>query len=391
MAALALVSQSPVLSAPLSAADSPFNGAPPSNCLGARMVASAPAFTSVPAPLMCEQRSDALVLEELFRGLRASPKHIDAQWSRDERGAALHDRLCAAPEYYLARAELRLIDANAERIAQRIGPSAALIEFGGGTHLSARVLLDELAQPAAYVPVDVARTPLVAASRALAARFPDIRVLPVCADVTRVFMLPTAVHKVARRVVYLSGAALGHFVTDQAIELLRLMHAVAGPEGALLVGIDLPKEREVLERAYDDAGGVSAALNRNALRHLNQRFGANFDPRRFAHHAVWVEAQSRIETSLSSDCDQVVCLGGQDIAFATGERVLMGYHHKPSPEHFASMADEAGLAVRDAWTDEQWRFSVQLLEPAANGTPRELRNPKGRLLLPGRIGSAPAF
>jgi len=353
------------------------------------MVASAPAFTSVPAPLMCEQRSDAVLLQDLLSGLRASPKRIASQWSRDERGAALHDRLCAAPEYYLARAELALIDTNAERIAQRIGPSAALVEFGGGTHLGARVLLDELVQPAAYVPVDVARTPLVAASRALAARFPDVSVLPVCADVTRVFMLPAAVHKVVRRVVYLSGGALGHFVTDEAIELLRLMHAIAGPEGALLVGIDFPKEREVLERAY--AGGTAAALNRNALRHLNQRFGANFDVRQFVHHAVWVDAQSRIETSLVSECDQTVCLGGEDIAFATGERVLMAYHHKHSPEALASMADDAGLAVRDAWTDDEWRFSVQLLEPSSKGAARELRNPKGRLLLPGRIGSAPAF
>src|SRR5262245_33763457 len=137
MAALALVSQSPVFSAPLSSSTGlstgpstapssaalPFNGASPSNCQGEHMVASAPAYSSVPAPLMCEQRSDALLLKELLAGLQASPKRIAAQWSRDERGAALHDRQCAAPEYYLARAELALIDGNAERIAQRIGPS----------------------------------------------------------------------------------------------------------------------------------------------------------------------------------------------------------------------------------------------------------------------------
>lgn len=354
-------------------------------------MALAAAAVSVSTPLMCEQRGEDALLAEVLEGLAQSPKRISPVWRHDERGAALYDRLCAVPEYYLARAELALIDAHAASIAARIGPGAALIEFGSGTSLKARVLLDELQSPVAYVPVDVARTPLIAASRTLAARLPDVAVLPVCADFTRSFVLPSPVQSIERRIAYLSGAALGNFAPNEVVELLRFMHLVVGPRGGVLAGLDMPKEPAVFQRAYDDRAGVMGELNRNALRHLNRRFGADFDLRKFIHRAVWVDEESRIEMRLVSNCDQRVAVGDQHVVFAMGEHAVTEYGYKYPPQYFESLAGEADLAVREGWVDEQWNFGLHLLEPASGEPRRRPLNPQGRLLLPGRIGSAPAF
>lgn len=354
------------------------------------MADAAPAF-SVPAPLMCEQRGEEALLAEVFEGLAQSPKRISPVWMHDERGAALYDRLCAVPEYYLARAELALVDARAASIAASIGPRAALIEFGSGTSLKARVLLDELESPVAYVPVDVARTPLIAVSRNVAARFPDLAVLPVCADFTRSFVLPAPVQDIERRIVYLSGATLGNFARAEAVELLRFMHRVVGPLGAVLIGLDFAKEPAVIERAYNDRAGVMGELNRNALRHLNHRFGADFDVRRFIHRAVWVDEASRIEMRLVSSCDQLVTIGDRRVPFAKGEHAITEYGHKYPPQSFESLAREADLAVREGWVDEQWSFGLELLEPASGESARRWLNPAGQMLLPAHSGTAPAF
>jgi len=347
---------------------------------------------SIPAPLMCEQRSEEQLLEEILAGLRQRPKRVAPVRLHDERAAALYDRLCGTTEYYLARAELALIDARAQRIAAHIGPGAALIEFGAGTSLKARVLLDEMENPLAYVPVDVARTPLIAAARTLAARFPSLAVKPVCADFTRAFVMPREIEEIDRRVVYLSGAMLNRFRPEAAAELLQLMHLVAGEDGAVLIGIDLEHDAITLERAHNDSAGVGAELNRNVLRHLNHRFDANFDLRRFLHRAVWIEDEARVELGLVSECDQSVALGEAEIAFAEGEQLLTGSAYRYSPELLAEVAGEAGLGLQSAWSDDSSHFSVQLLEPVNQGTSRQAPGvPDAGLLLPGRLGNAPAF
>lgn len=329
---------------------------------GEIMASPAAAFLAVPAPIERSYGEDELTVRVLA-SLAESPKRIDPVWFYDERGAALFDRLCALPEYYLTRAELALMDAHASDIAACIGPVAALIEFGSGTSVKTRVLLEEMDSPVAYMPVDVARTPLVAASRALAARFPDIAVLPVCADFTRPVALPEELADVRRRVVYFAGSTIGNFSHEKAIELLGHMRELAGPEGAVLVSIDLVKAPAVMERAYNDSAGVTAEFNRNALTHINHRLGADFDVRRFVHRAVWVDSEQRIEMRLRSACEQVVHLRGHQIPFGCDEELVTEHCHKYVPEQFAAMGRAAGLRPTDQWTDPQWGFSVQLLEP----------------------------
>jgi dimethylhistidine N-methyltransferase len=357
---------------------------------GEAMPSPASAFLGVPAPIESAPRGDAELAARVLAGLAESPKRIDPVWLYDERGAALFDRLCAQPEYYLTRAELALMDAHAAEIAACIGPVAALIEFGSSTSLKTRLLLEELDSPVAYMPVDVARTPLMAASRTLAARFPDIAVLPVCADFTQPVLLPDELADVKRRIVYIAGSTIGNFCQDEATGLLAHMRELAGPAGAVLVSIDDAKDRAMMERAYNDSAGVTAEFNRNVLAHINHRLGGDFDVRRFVHRAVWVDTEQRIEMRLKSACEQIVRVGGREVLFEHGEELITKYCYKYLAGQLPAMGQAAGLRPQGQWTNEPLGFSVQLLEPET-GDPCRPLEAEGDIETEARSGCRIAF
>jgi dimethylhistidine N-methyltransferase len=224
--------------------------------------------------------------------------------------------------------------------------------------------LDALPRLRAYVPIDIAASSLARAARAIQRDYPAVRVLPLCADFSRRIELPPQVAKIARRVVYFSGSTLGNYEPLEAVRLLGAMRALAGDAGAALVGIDMVKERSVLERAYDDSQGVTAEFNLNALRHVNRRLGIGFDVSHFRHRAVWVEAEQRIEMHLVSAVNQAIRIGAAVIRMLRGDFIRTEYSHKYTPERFAQLAGLAGWGVQQAWTDERGWFSVQLLTPA---------------------------
>lgn len=306
--------------------------------------------------------SDALTADVL-QGLKKEPKELSPVWFYDELGSFLFDNICELPEYYITRTELQIMHGQASEMAHVIGPEAALIEFGSGTSMKTRLLLDRLESPIAYVPVDISREHLFTAAGSLAKDYPNLHIVPVCADFTQHFELPNFVRTAPRRVVYFPGSTIGNFEPRQARKLLVHMRELVGKNGAVLIGIDLRKDPQVLERAYADAAGVTAEFNINALRHLNRELGTNFDLDAFDHLAVWVEDASRIEMHLVSKRDQVVQIGGEKIRFERGEHLRTEYCHKYTLDTFSELAATAGLAVKRVWTDANRMFSVQLLEP----------------------------
>jgi L-histidine Nalpha-methyltransferase len=307
--------------------------------------------------------ADALTAD-VIEGLKKEPKELSPVWFYDELGSFLFDNICELPEYYITRTELQIMHGHASEMAHVIGPEAALIEFGSGTSLKTRLLLDQLESPIAYVPVDISREHLFAAAGSLAKDYPNLHIVPVCADFTQPFELPGFIRTAPRRVAYFPGSTIGNFEPSQARALLVHMRELVGKNGAVLIGTDLRKDPQVLERAYDDAAGVTAEFNINALRHLNRELGANFDLDAFDHLAVWVEDASRIEMHLVSKRDQVVQIGGEKVRFAQGEHLRTEYCHKYTLESFSDLAATAGLVVKRVWTDANQMFSVQLLEPA---------------------------
>jgi dimethylhistidine N-methyltransferase len=307
--------------------------------------------------------ADALTADVL-EGLKKEPKELSPVWFYDELGSFLFDNICELPEYYITRTELQIMHAHASEMAHHIGPEAALIELGSGTSMKTRLLLDRLEHPVAYVPVDISREHLFDAAGNLAKDYPDLHIVPVCADFTQNFELPQFIKTAQRRVVYFPGSTLGNFDRTQARALLVHMREMVGKNGAVLIGIDLRKDPRILERAYDDAAGVTAEFNINALRHVNRELGADFDLDAFEHAAVWVEDESRIEMHLVSTREQVVHLGGEKVRIHRGEHLRTEYCHKYTLDTFNDLAATAGMAVSRVWTDANQQFSVQLLEPA---------------------------
>jgi dimethylhistidine N-methyltransferase len=301
---------------------------------------------------------------EVLAGLREKPKRIASKFLYDARGSALFDQICELPEYYPTRTETRILEARGEDIAACIGEEALLVEFGSGSSLKTRLLLDQLPSLAAYVPVDISRTHLMMAAQGIAAAYPHLEVLPVCADFTQPFSLPTPRRPAAKTVVFFPGSTIGNFHPPQAVELLQVMRDVAGPGGGLVIGADLVKDVNVLLRAYDDSAGVTAAFNRNLLRRFNSELGTDFEVEAFRHRAVWNGWASRIEMHLVSLREQVVQLAGEQVAFAEGEAIVTEHCHKYTLAGFARLAALGGWQIREQWLDDRGYFSVNYAETA---------------------------
>lgn len=298
---------------------------------------------------------------DVLTGLSDSPKWMSPMYFYDAEGSRLFDLITELPEYYPTRAELEIMGAFMPQIAARVGPRACVIEFGSGSGLKTRQLLQGLDRPVAYVPVEISRDHLVASASELAAEFPAIEVLPVCADFTAPFELPEPDAHQARNLVFFPGSTIGNFATPEAEQLLKVMHTEAGPGGALLIGVDLRKDRSTVEAAYNDGAGVTARFNLNLLERINRELGANFDLAAFEHRADWNAEAGRIEMRLISGRSQTVAVDGETLEFEVGETILTEYSHKYELSEFAELAARAGWRVDQVWTDAEALFSVQFL------------------------------
>ncbi|MDX1381357.1 MAG: L-histidine N(alpha)-methyltransferase [Xanthomonadales bacterium] len=298
---------------------------------------------------------------DVLEGLRSPEKSISPMYFYDAAGSALFDAITDLPEYYPTRTELAIMDAHLDEMADLAGPGVSVIEFGAGSGLKTRQLLAGLHDPIAYVPVEISREFLLESAESIAAEFPELQVLPVCADFTRPFQLPEPDPLPLRNLVYFPGSTIGNFTRAEARNLLQVMHTEAAEGGALLIGVDLRKDRSTLERAYNDDAGVTAGFNLNLLERMNRELGAEFDPGSFEHRATWNPAAGRIEMRLVSRANQQVNVAGQAIDFAAGEAILTEYSHKYELDEFAGLAAGAGFAVAQVWTDPDRLFSVQFL------------------------------
>jgi len=305
------------------------------------------------------ETSDACV--EILLGLTARQKHISPKYFYDERGSHLFDQICQLPEYYLTRTELRLMDSHFDEVADLVGPRASVIEFEAGSNIKIRKLLDHLAEPAAYVPVDISGDYLLKQAAALTRDYPNVHVQPVFADFTQPFDLPQHPVMPERNLVFFPGSTIGNFAPGEAVELLKVMRLEARPGGALLIGVDLRKNPGVLHAAYNDSRGVTAEFNLNVLRRLNTEFDGNFDLANFSHLAIYDESRGRIEMRLISQKAQRVIVAGQEISLAANEFIITEYSYKYSLDGFGALARSAGWKPERIWVDENNFFSMHYL------------------------------
>ncbi len=303
--------------------------------------------------------ANAAELREIVDGLSGEVKKISPKYFYDQRGSQLFDEITRLPEYYLTTTELGIMRDNMDEICALVGERASLIEFGSGSSLKTRLLLDHLPALAAYVPVDISGDYLHACAAQIRDEYPHVDVLPVVADFTQHFQLPSPAITPVRNIVYFPGSTIGNFEHDAALELLRVMHHEAGENGALLIGVDLQKDPKLIERAYNDSAGVTAEFNLNMLQHLNRDYGANFDITEFAHSANYDQDNGRVVIELVSQVEQTFAIGNTEFNLANGEAILTEYSHKYTIEGFADMVEQVGFSVAKIWTDTQCMFSVQ--------------------------------
>jgi dimethylhistidine N-methyltransferase len=298
-----------------------------------------------------------------MQGLRDSPKTLPCKFFYDAEGSRLFDRICELPEYYPTRTEYALLARRAEDIAALVGPQVGLVEFGSGAGIKIRLLLRALRNPAAYVPVDISREHLLMAANSLAQDFPGLRIAPICADYTKTFVLPhLAGARAQRNVGFFPGSTIGNFTPEEATIFLRRTARLLGRGSMMIVGVDLPKDRKILEAAYDDAEGVTAAFNLNLLHRINRELDGDFDVGSFRHEARWNAEKSRVEMHLVSRTQQAVRVGSRRFAFAAGESIHTENSHKYDLVAFARLARGAGYRGVAVWTDPDNLFSIHVLE-----------------------------
>ncbi|MHC4427157.1 MAG: L-histidine N(alpha)-methyltransferase [Planctomycetota bacterium] len=299
-------------------------------------------------------------LADVLAGLTAYPKRIPPKHFYDARGSRLFERICELEEYYPTRTELAIMLAHVTELAARLGPQCLLIEPGSGSGKKTQLLLSHLEDPAGYVPVDIAREQLVESSRALRGIFPALLIRPIHADFSGVFEIPDIPSN--RRVVFFPGSTIGNLTPDEAVILLRRFAAVTGEGGGLLIGIDLAKDVSVLEAAYNDRAGVTAAFNLNLLHRIRRELGAELRVDQFQHRAFYNGSEGRIEMHLVSLVAQTIRLDDTELHFEAGETIHTESSYKYGPESFEALAAEAGWRRRARWTDDDRYFGIEYCE-----------------------------
>lgn len=303
-------------------------------------------------------RADALA------GLAARPRAIPCKYLYDERGSALFEGICETGDYYVTRADLALHEAHLDEIEAAIGPDAHIIEFGSGAGIKIRKILGASDHLRAYTPIEISGEALAQSVAALEEQFPGMEIRPLQADYTQ--DIPAEKFRLdppaRRRVIYFPGSTISNFTHDEAHAFITRMARISGPGGGALIGVDLTKSPERLERAYDDAEGVTAAFNRNLLARLEDDLGAALEADAFEHRAVYDEERERIEMHLVAARDTAIELDGRRFDFAAGDFIHTENSHKYSLDGFRALVEGTGFRPVDVWTDPDGLFSMHYLE-----------------------------
>ena len=290
--------------------------------------------------------------DDVRSGLTQARKQLQPWYFYDALGSALFSAICELPEYYLTRAETEILTRHASSIMRALGSPDRIIELGSGDARKTRLLLQAIAKPATYIPIDV--DPSVFA---LQPSLPNVRVEPICADYRDI---PSLVASHPNTAVLFLGSSIGNYDPASAATLLRDVRSVSR---CLLLGADLKKPKKILEAAYADSLGVTAAFNLNLLARINRELGGRFDLAGFEHRAFFNERESRMEMHLVSRRRQSVAIDALHLTveFEEGETIHTENSYKYSESDLQALAADAGFAIEQVWTDSRSRFADALL------------------------------
>ena len=299
-------------------------------------------------------------LAEIISGLHEKQKKLPSKHFYDERGSKLFDEICELDEYYPTRTELKIMQDSISEITSCFDPETLFIEFGSGSSLKTRLLLDHLKSIAGYIPIDISEQYLFKGVEKLRHDFPSIDIYPVPGDYTKALNLPAIIKNVSHKIAYFPGSTIGNFCVNEAKEFIKVVYDLVGKNGGFLIGVDLKKDIKILVDAYNDSKGVTAEFNLNLLKRLNNEYDFNFVTENFSHNAVYSSEFGRIEMHLVSNCDQKFSQGGYNFEMKKGETILTEYSHKYSLEDFKELVSDY-FTVETVWTDKDNFFSIQYL------------------------------
>lgn len=314
------------------------------------------------AALLAHPAPQATFMEDALQGLKQSPPSLPSKYFYDEVGSRLFDQICDLDEYYLTRTETAIMQEHAGAMAACIGPATRLIEYGSGSSVKTRTLLDHLAAPLGYVPVDISAEHLLQTSEQLSQEYPELHIQPIATDFTQPFSVPALDGPPERRCIYFPGSTIGNFTPQAGRELLDNMAYCAGDQAGLLIGIDLQKDPTVLEAAYNDAAGVTAAFNKNLLHRIKHELAGDVSVDQFEHSAFYNDRHGRIEMHLVSRCPQTISLQGHSFPFNAGDTIRTEYSHKYTLDGFTATAKQCGWHCQQVWTDVNDYFAVMYFE-----------------------------
>lgn len=302
--------------------------------------------------------ADSDFFSDVVAGLSSDPRTLPCKYFYDARGAGLFKKICETPEYYVTRTEIDILDRHRAEIASHLGSGIELIGLGTGAGTKTRILVEALDKPAVYMPVDISEKQLLESAALFQKVFPDLEILPVCADYLQPVVLPSPRSTASRKIVYFPGSTIGNFEPVEAAGFLRRIANLCGKNGGLLIGVDLQKDPKIIEAAYNDAQGVTAEFNLNLLIRANRELGADFDLQKWRHRAIYNASAGRIEMYLISETAQSVHLEDRTFQFGAGEKILTEYSYKHTPESFAELARGVGFDFQQIWTDDRRLFGV---------------------------------
>lgn len=304
--------------------------------------------------------ADPAFRHDVLRGFAARPRAIPARWFYDRRGSELFEAITHLPEYYPTRTETAILRACCPEIAMIAGAGRAVVEFGSGSSTKTPILLRAV-DPSAYVPIDISGEFLRESSAALSSAFPGLMVLPLEADFLRPIGLPPQVAD-RPKLGFFPGSTIGNMIPHAAVDLLRTMKTSLGEGAMLVIGLDRIKHPAVLEAAYDDAQGVTAAFNLNLLERINRELDGTIPTRDFRHRAIWNDDRARIEMHLEATCDVAFTIEGRPFAMAAGETLHTENSHKYGPRDARILLRAGGWTPIGEWSDDEGLFAVILAE-----------------------------
>lgn len=301
------------------------------------------------------------MISEVLEGLLKSQKTLPSKYFYDENGSKLFDQITELEEYYPTRTERKILSKNVNEIEHYLGEKIQLIEPGSGSSSKTRILLSNMDNIFSYIPMDISGDYLFKVAEQLQQEYPKIKIHPLSVDYTVPFVLPENVND-ARKIIFYPGSTIGNFKLEKVQQFLEVIHGIIADNGGFLIGVDLVKDIKVLEDAYNDKKGITAAFNKNILTHINKEIGANFNLDLFTHKSIWNAEKSRIEMHLIVDEDHTALIEDKVINLTKGETIHTENSHKYSLESFEEIVAH-WFKVKKVWTDENNYFSLQYLEP----------------------------